>query len=89
MLPAVKIGVSRQIVIPKIFHDALRLSPGDYIEVERQGGKLLLTPKRLVEKHSDIERGIAEGLADMRAGRVSGPFRTARELKRHLDAVSL
>ena len=33
-MPAVKIGVSRQVVIPKKIHDKLGLAPGDYLEVE-------------------------------------------------------
>jgi len=32
--PTVKLGVSRQIVIPKKLYDALRLSPGSYLEVQ-------------------------------------------------------
>jgi AbrB family looped-hinge helix DNA binding protein len=51
---AVKIGVSRQIVIPKKVYDRLRLTPGDYLEVELEGDKLILTPKELVEKRHDI-----------------------------------
>lgn len=30
----VKLGVSRQVVIPKQLHDRLGLKPGDYLEVE-------------------------------------------------------
>jgi len=71
-MPAVKIGVSRQVVIPKKIHDQLGLHPGDYLEVEVQGDQVVLTPKALVEKR------LAEGLEDIKRGRVIGPFRTAR-----------
>jgi AbrB family looped-hinge helix DNA binding protein len=86
-MPTVKLGASRQIVIPKKLYDELNLAPGDYIEVERRGNKLVLTPKELVEKHPKIDRGIAEGLEDMRAGRVSDPFNTVEELVQHLNTV--
>jgi AbrB family looped-hinge helix DNA binding protein len=75
---AVKIGISRQIVIPKKVYDQLRLTPGDYLEVELDGDKLVLTPKELVEKR------LAEGLEDIKKGRVHGPFSTAKEAIQHL-----
>jgi AbrB family looped-hinge helix DNA binding protein len=46
----VKIGVSRQIVIPKRLFDEIGLTPGDYLEVTLQEGSLLLTAKTLVDK---------------------------------------
>lgn len=75
---AVKIGVSRQVVIPKKIHDELGLEPGDYLEVELEGDRLVLTPKALVEKR------IAEGLEDIREGRLRGPFRSVPALVRSL-----
>ncbi len=81
-MPAVKLGISRQVVIPKKLHDQLGLAPGDYLEVEARGGRLVLTPKTLVEKQ--IEARLAEGLEDIRKGRVHGPFRSAKELVRSL-----
>jgi AbrB family looped-hinge helix DNA binding protein len=77
---AVKIGVSRQVVIPKKIHDQLGLKPGDYLEVELRGEQLVLTPKQLVEKR------LAEGLADIKKGRVLGPFKTAKGAMRALRA---
>jgi AbrB family looped-hinge helix DNA binding protein len=77
-LIAVKIGVSRQVVIPKRIHDQLGLAPGDYLEVELEGDRVVLTPKALVEKR------IAEGLQDIREGRVHGPFRSVPALIRSL-----
>ena len=75
---AVKIGVSRQVVIPKKVHDQLGLAPGDYLEVELQGDHLVLTPKALIEKR------LAEGIEDIRKGRVHGPFRSVQALVRSL-----
>jgi AbrB family looped-hinge helix DNA binding protein len=75
---AVKIGVSRQVVIPKKIHDHLGLVPGDYLEVALDGDRVVMTPKALVEKR------LAEGLDDIRAGRVRGPFRSVPALVRSL-----
>jgi AbrB family looped-hinge helix DNA binding protein len=75
---AVKIGISRQVVIPKRIHDQLGLVPGDYLEVELDGDRVVLTPKALIEKR------LAEGLEDMRKGHVRGPFRSVPALVRSL-----
>ena len=87
-MPTVKLGTSRQIVIPKKLYNALGLTPGDYLEVEiYEGNRLLVTPKELVDKHPEIEQRLAEAEEDVQAGRVSGPFKTAEEVARHLNAV--
>jgi AbrB family looped-hinge helix DNA binding protein len=77
-MPTVKIGVSRQIVIPKKLYEKLGLLPGDYLEVELADQHLILTPKMLVEKR------LAEGLENVKQGRVVGPFKTARAAVRAL-----
>lgn len=74
----VKIGISRQVAIPKKLHDELGLSPGDYLQVELEGERLILTPKALIEKR------LAESLEDIRQGRVHGPFRSLPALLRSL-----
>jgi AbrB family looped-hinge helix DNA binding protein len=62
-MSAVKIGVSRQVAIPKKLHDQLGLAPGDYLEIEVRDHRLILTPKTLIEKR------LAEGLDDLKRGR--------------------
>jgi len=76
-MAAVKIGVSRQVVIPKKIHEKLGLAPGDYLEVELKDGTVVFTPKTLIDKR--LEKRLAEGLRDIQEGRVTGPFRTAKE----------
>jgi AbrB family looped-hinge helix DNA binding protein len=79
-MPTVKLGASRQIVIPKKLYDELGLAAGDYLEVELyEGGKLLVTPKELVDRHPEIDKRLAEAEEDVKAGRVRGPFKTAHE----------
>jgi AbrB family looped-hinge helix DNA binding protein len=75
---AVKIGVSRQVVIPKRIHDRLGLVPGDYLQVELKGDKVIMTPQEFVAKR------IAEGREDIRKGRVHGPFATGADAVRFL-----
>ena len=73
----VKLGVSRQVVIPKKLHDRLGLKPGDYLEVEEQEGKVVMTPKTLVD--SRVHAAFRESMEDFKSGRYSGPFDTADE----------
>jgi AbrB family looped-hinge helix DNA binding protein len=88
-MPTVKLGTSRQIVIPKKLYDELGLEAGDYLEVELyEGGKLLVTPKELVDQHPEIDNRLAEAEADLRAGRVKGPFKTAHETVEALRSAS-
>ena len=72
-MSAVKVGVSRQVAIPKKVHDQLGLSAGDYLEVEVKGNQIILTPKQLVDKR------LEEAEEDVRKGRVHGPYKTAGE----------
>lgn len=73
-MAAIKLGASRQVAIPKKIHNQLRLRPGDYLEIEVNRGKLILTPKTLIDKRLD------EGLEDIRRGRVHGPYASAKEM---------
>lgn len=80
--PLVKIGTSRQVVIPKKIHQELGLVPGDYFEVERRGRKVIMTPK------SVVDREITLGLEDFKNGRFIGPFRNAKEAIRALHRAA-
>ena len=49
-MPVVKVGRSRQVVIPKEIWDRLGLEAGDYFEVELEEGRIVFVPKKLVSK---------------------------------------
>jgi AbrB family looped-hinge helix DNA binding protein len=88
-MPTVKLGVSRQIVIPKKLYDELGLEAGDYLEVELyEGGKLLVTPKELVDRHPEVDKRLQEAEEDIKAGRTHGPFKTAQETVKALRSAS-
>jgi hypothetical protein len=70
--------------LPERIHDELGLSPRDYLEVELERGKVVMTPRTLVDRQ--IEKRIAEGLEDFRAGRTHGPFDSGRQAVRFLQA---
>jgi AbrB family looped-hinge helix DNA binding protein len=49
-MTAVKIGASRQVIIPKKVYEQLGLATGDYLDVTVHDGGLLMSPKTLVDK---------------------------------------
>src|SRR5947208_15825011 len=81
-MPKGKIGQRRQVVIPKEIFDALGLRTGDFVEVQRVKGTVVIKPKKIVDadevltpaQKATIDARLAEGLRDLHEGRVYGPF---------------
>jgi AbrB family looped-hinge helix DNA binding protein len=63
-----------QIVIPRSVRDKIGINIGDLLEARVERGKVTFAPK------SVVDRAIAEGLEDMRKGRVGGPFASVDEM---------
>ena len=84
MATATKVGPKYQVVIPKKLSQAAGLKPGDLVEPQLgRDGRTVLQPKVLVDR--DLETALAEAEADVKAGRVSKPSRSAHALVR--DAI--
>ncbi|HIG45692.1 MAG TPA: AbrB/MazE/SpoVT family DNA-binding domain-containing protein [candidate division Zixibacteria bacterium] len=66
-MPVVKYGRSRQLTVPKEYHEKLGVKSGDVFDVELKEETLVYTPKTLIDKV--IEERLEEGLADIREGR--------------------
>jgi len=89
-MPISKLGQRRQVVIPKDICDALGLQTGDFVEVKQVQGTVVIKPKKLVdadelltpEQKATIDARLAEGMEDIRQGRVLGPYSTAKEAMR-------
>jgi AbrB family looped-hinge helix DNA binding protein len=48
-MPVSKLGQRRQVVIPKVIWEDLGLEAGDFVEVERVEGTVVIKPKKLVD----------------------------------------
>jgi AbrB family looped-hinge helix DNA binding protein len=81
IMPLAKVKMKGQVTIPAGIREEVGLREGDYVEVTREGNRVVLTPKDIVDRDPATEAAIAEGLADARAGRVSPQFQTAEEIK--------
>lgn len=63
-----------QVVIPQSVRNQVSVNVGDLFDATVVKGNITLTPKSL------IDRAIAEGLDDVKYGRVYGPFDTVDEM---------
>jgi AbrB family looped-hinge helix DNA binding protein len=75
-------GGKLTITIPEEIRDEIDLHDGDEVEVSAEGSRIVLTLKgELAERHPAIDAALAEGLADLRAGRLSPKFATMQEFR--------
>lgn len=83
-----------QVVIPNRLRQSIKIKVGDFMEAKVYRGSVVLTPKKVVD-YSDIPNAddeytpqqrkkinaiLAKPLADVRAGRVYGPYETTKEM---------
>ena len=81
----VRIRTNRQVSIPKVIFDDLKLREGDFVEVKRAKDGVLIKPKKLVDPddiltHED-EAALREGLAQIRRGETIPWEQVKKELK--------
>lgn len=81
-MPLTKVTRRYQVTIPASLRQALGIEIGDIMEVTQEKNRIVMIPKTLVDKQ--IEERLAEGLEDIKKGRVLGPFKTAKEAMRAL-----
>ena len=72
-MPIVRIKTKGQVTLPAALRSRAGLEVGDFLEVKERGGKIVLSPKDIIDRRLD------EALADIKAGRTYGPFNTADE----------
>ena len=82
-MPLVKVKEKYQVTLPAALRQKAGLVVGDLLEAQVQRGKITLTPKAVVDR-AFVEKRLAEGLDDLKKGRVYGPFSSAREAVRSL-----
>lgn len=61
-MPMTKVGGRYQVVVPKEIREALKLKPGDYLDVQVIDGMVVMVPQpsytsRLFGKHRDVWQG--------------------------------
>ena len=70
------------VTIPAEILEEIAVHDGDELEVSKEGNRIVLTAKEeLPERRKEIDAAIAQGLADVRAGRASPPFKHMKEFE--------
>src|SRR5438128_4558886 len=99
MTTLVKIQRKGQMTLPSRLRSAIGVAEGDMVEASVQRGKIVLTPKLVIDRsklpNADddytpaqrrvIDARLAEAEADIRHGRVHGPFETHEEMMAFLE----
>jgi AbrB family looped-hinge helix DNA binding protein len=81
----IKIQKKYQITLPKAVRDSFGLEIGDYIEIEKIEGKILLKPVSVIPKDQryfhtkEWQKKEAQADEDIKEGVVSGPFDNAED----------
>lgn len=80
-----------QSILPPSVRRKAGFRTGDQVEIKASGGIVTIIPKLPTsddeytpEQRKIIDAQIAEGLADVKAGRVHGPFETHQEMIKFL-----
>ena len=85
-MPIGKIGQRRQVVIPKDICDALGLQTGDFVEVQRVKGTVVIKPKKLVDAEDVLtpeeEAIVGKGERQLRQGKSKSWSAIKHELAR-------
>lgn len=98
MTSLVKVQKKGQFTIPNEMRHLIGLADGDYVQVVLKGRKIILEPAQIVTgrtaeeltpaQRRTLDARLAEGLADVKAGRVHGPFTSHREMMAFLENES-
>jgi AbrB family looped-hinge helix DNA binding protein len=100
MTTLVKIHRKGQMTLPSRLRPAVGVTEGDLVEASVLRGKIILTPKTVIDRskfpHADdeytpaqrriIDARLYKADADIKRGRTYGPFNTAEEMAASIEA---
>jgi len=92
MSTIVKVQRKGQVTIPTRLRDQVGLVDGDLVEAKAERGKIVLTPKLIVDREYTpaqrrvIDAHLAESLEQVKRGETYGPFETHEEMITFLHA---
>ena len=84
----IHVGAKHQVTLPKAICRQAHLSPGDPLEVVYEDDTIILRPQIHIPRSQayfwtkEWQAGEREAEEDLKAGRVHGPFRTVKEMKK-------
>ena len=87
-MPFTKVKEKFQVTIPTAIRKTAGLAVGDILEATVKNKVIVLKPKAVVDRTAAIDAALAEGLEDVKAGRVSKIFHSVEELIADLNSSS-
>lgn len=88
-MPIMRLGQRRQVVIPKEICEELHLQEGDFVEVIRAEGAVMIKPKKLVDPDDSLTPKDAEAVRKGEAQLKKGKHVTWEDLKQQLKAGAI
>jgi len=91
-MPLVKIKDHYQITLPNNLRKNFNIAIGDYMEIEKKEGEIVLRPVKLIRPEQEYfytkawQKGEAEADKDIAEGRVAGPFSSVNDLVNELES---
>ena len=91
-MPLIKIKENYQITIPNSLRKIFHVAVGDYMEMEKKEGEIILRPVKLIRPDQEYfytkawQKGEAEADKDIAEGRVAGPFSSVNDLVNELES---
>lgn len=70
-----------QVTLPQKVREELGIHEGDLLEAAVQNGRIVLSPKKVVDRHPEIDAALAEALEEVARGETIGPFETIQQLE--------
>lgn len=91
----VRVRRNYQITLPHGLRKKLKVTVGDYMEIEEQGGKAVLKPVKLVHPDQEYfytkewQKGEAEADRDITRGDLIGPFENVKDALKALKKTEV
>lgn len=94
-MPLIKVKQNYQITIPNSLRKNLHIAVGDYLEVEKLDGELILKPVKMVPTDEayfhtkEWQKGESQADKDRKKGAVLGPFDNIKDGLKALKAAKI
>lgn len=80
----VAVKTKYQVTIPQELRERLAIAEGDLLEADVKNGKLVFTPKTVIDRDPKIDAALEVALKEVKQGKTVGPFDSVEEMKASL-----
>jgi AbrB family looped-hinge helix DNA binding protein len=80
-MPLVAVKTKYQVTIPQELRERLDIAEGDLLEADVKNGKLVFTPKSVIDRDPRIDAALDIALKEVKQGKTVGPFDSVEDMK--------